>query len=727
MRRLGILFRGFFLYMITAAVLVGQTPEGGMWMPNQLSRLDTIALREAGLTLSSSDLYSQSKRSIKDAVVSFGGFCTGSFISRKGLLITNHHCAYGAIESHNRRGRNLLEDGFWAAKFEDEIPNPGLEVTLLVHSEEVTRQILGTLKDNGSPEHKQRAIAERCKVLEGRYAGKTGLQAEIRPAYGGNAWHVYLTRTFKDVRLVGAPPVSIARFGGDGAGREWPMHTADFALFRVYADSNNAPAAYAKSNVPYQPGNLFPISIDGPEKGQLTIVPGFPGKTSVYLSSYGIRERLELYNPAVIRLDETILAVLKPELEKSRHLKRQYGSLYSSSHNSRVSLMGETKGIKKLDVIGRRLEEEIRLAKWFEESPEKHAYYGDILRELRIIYLQRERLLATGLYLEAVLSKVRLLDFANEWRLIGEFEEEDLTPKIIGQRARSLQKTTRIHFKRYAASTDQNLCAALLGLFCEKIPPTQRANLFPELEKKYQGNVSEWVAQVFRRSLLVSPDKTLDLLRDFKSRDVKKLRKDPGYHLMNRLVNFYNESYHQEWETARLALHELQGRYEAALMKMNSGKSRAPDANGTLRYTFGHVDDYQPEDGVRYRYYTSTNGILEKYNPHDPDYKLPKPFFELLEAGDFHIFSKNNNLPVNFLATNHTSNGNSGSPVLDGKGFLIGINSARTVQSSVSDFIYDPKEIRNVAVDIRYVLFIVQHYAKAGNLIMELIDPCILE
>lgn len=725
MRHSGFRFSGILFFLMVAATSPAQLPEGGMWMPNQLPKLDTLALKELGIKLSPSKLYSQSKSSIKDGVVSFGGFCTGSFISAYGLLITNHHCAYGAIESHNMRGRNLLEDGFWANSWKEELPNPGLEVTLLVHQEEVTRQILGTLKDNGSPEHKQRAIAERCKVLEERYEGKTGLQAEIRPAFGGNAWHVYLTKTFKDVRLVGAPPASIARFGGDGAGHEWPMHAADFALFRVYADSNNATAAYSKNNIPYHPGHAFDLSMRPLEKGQLTIVAGFPGKSSLYLSSYGIRERLELHNPAMIRLNKMILATLDPELEKSRHLKNIYGEMYASALNSVTVLEAEINSLKKLGVIRRRLEEEIKLAKWIEESPEKHTRYGDVLRELRIIYLQRERTLSTGLHLKTSLSQVGLLDFANEWRMLGDLKKDDATPKIIGQRARSLQKTSKLHFKNYSAATDQKLCSALLSLMVAHIPPTKRAALFPELAKKYDGDVSAWIANIYRRSRLVSAEKSLEMLKDFQPRDLKKLREDPGYHLMDRLVTFYNENYYHEWETSRLALNELQGRYEAALLEMNSGKPCAPDANGMLRYSFGRVADFQPEDGVRYRHFTTSEGILEKNRLGDEDHQLPERFVKLLQAkDDFKSFGQDGFLQVNFLATNHTSNGNSGSPVLDGMGRIVGINSTRTRESAASDFIYDPEETRNVVVDIRYVIYIMMKYAPADKICAELMDLC---
>jgi hypothetical protein len=724
MRHFGIRFRGLLLFLMTAGGLWAQAPEGGMWMPGQLSKLDTLALKDLGLQLSTSDLYSQSQPSIKDGVVSFGGFCTGAFISGSGLLITNHHCAYGAIESHNMRSRNLLEDGFWASDMDEELANPGLEVTLLVHQEEVTRQILGTLKDNGSPEHKQRAIAERCKVLAERYEGKTGLQAEIRSSFGGNAWHVYLTRTFKDVRLVGAPPVSIARFGGDAAGREWPLHIADFAIFRVYADSNNAPAAYSESNQPYQPGHVFRLSIAPIEKGQLTIVAGFPGKSSLFLSSYGIRERAELYNPTKIRLHQAMLATLRPEMEKSRHLKSKYGTLYASNLNSMVSLQGELRGLKKLDVIGQRLEEEIKLAKWVESSPEKHAYYGDILRELRIIYLRRERLLRTGIHLEAVLSQIGLLDFANEWRMLGDLKKEDVSPKIIGQRARQLQKITRVHYKSYAAALDEKLCVALFELFFEQLPRTQMDKLFPEIEKKYGQDIPAWVADIYRKSRLVTSEKSLEWLRDFSPKDLRRLRRDPGYDLMDRLVGFYNEHYQHEWETTTLALEDMQGRYEAALLQMKTGKPSAPDANGTLRYSFGQIDDYQPEDGVRYRYCTTSKGILEKYKLGDEDYKLPKNYVEMLQTDDLDLFGQKEGVIVNFLATNHTTSGNSGSPVLDGKGYLIGINSTRTQESAASDFIYDRNEIRNVVVDTRYIMFVIARLAPGKSLHSELMNLC---
>ncbi|HHG85737.1 MAG TPA: S46 family peptidase, partial [Bacteroidetes bacterium] len=711
----------FILLGIVATLqLFAQSPEGGMWRPEQLTKLDQLALEKMGLSLSSDDLYHPAQASLKDAIVSFGGFCTAAFISSTGLLLTNHHCAYGAIQAKSRRGRNLLQDGFWAANQAEELPNPGLAITILVRTEDVTSKVLAEMPP-ALPEKKRRAwLALRTEQIETAYRSQTGLQAEIKPGFAEKSWLVHLHQTYTDIRLVGTPPVSIARFGGDAAGRAWPMHTADFALFRVYADTNNAAAAYSRHNIPYQPTHYLPISLNGVKPGDFTLIPGYPGHTEQYLSSFAIQERLERYDPNMVCLRTAALEVLLPDLTNSKRLRVKYSSMYSSLHNTQASLQGEMEGLRKLGVVERRRNLERRMAAWISEANHRKARYGNLLQDLRVLYQRREMHLETGLYLEAALSWIGLVDFANDWRKIGEIDAKAISTRSWNLARGKLQRDARKHFRNYSAATDEKMCARILELLYQQLPPSHQEVVFPEMENRFGNDFGRYAAYIYARSHLVSGEKTRDFLRKLEPKGTRKLRKDPGYQLMERLVNYYNSHYRQEWQEGEAQKASLQRRYKEAILEMNAGQMLPTDADGSLRYSFGNVAHYEGKDGIRYRYCTTTEGILEKYQAQTENFDLPQNFVALLRQAEFGIYGQDAKMPVNFMATNYTGNGNSGSPVLDGKGRVIGLNSARTLESAMSDLIYDQKEVRNVAIDIRYILFVMEHFAGAKNLLEEL-------
>lgn len=700
--------------------LSAQSLENGMWRPDQLSQLDPAALENLGLRLSPDAIYHPEKPALKDAIVSFGGFCTAAFISEEGLLLTNHHCAYGAISARTTRGRDLLQDGFWAADRSAELPNPGLSVSLLLRSEEVSAQVLQEMPAGLAGAARQAWLDRRVAALEKQFAAEAGLEAVIKPGPGGKSWHLQLSRRYTDIRLVGAPPVSIARFGGDAAGRDWPMHTADFALFRVYAGPDNAPAKYHRNNVPFRPAHHLPLALTGVAPGDFTMVAGYPGHTQQYLSSFALRERLELYNPTMVRLRTAALQVLEPNMQNSKHLRRKYESMYSSLHNTQASLQGEMAGMRKLDAVGRKMAQEVALQAWVAERNDRKEHFGTLLHALRMLYLKREMHLVTGLHLEAALSWVGLIDYANSWRSIG-----DLPAGSIGERQWSravghLQQKARQHFRKYSAVTDQQMCARMMALLHDQLPASHRKMVFPDLKKRFSGDFERYAAHVFAKSALVSPERVRDLLQHLRPDKLRRLQRDPGYALMSRLVNYYNAHYHHDWVAGEMDLADLQRQYEAAVLEMAGEQLSAADADGTLRFSLGQVADYAGVDGIRYRYCTTTRGMLEKYAPRSEAYDLPERFVGLLKAENFGRYGAEGGLAVNFMATNHTANGNSGSPVLDGVGRIVGLNSARTLESAMSDVIYDRKEVRNVAVDIRYILFVMDKFAGARHLLQEL-------
>jgi hypothetical protein len=683
----------------------------GMWIPLLLKSMNEEDMQSMGLKLSAEDIYSINQSSLKDAVISFGGFCTGEIISDKGLILTNHHCGYGQIQSHSSVENDYLSNGYWAKSLEEELPNPGLSATFIVRIEDVTEGVLGGLAVELSEEERQKSIQQRIDSLVAEKTEGTPYGAYIRPFFYGNEYYLFITETFKDVRLVGAPPSSIGKFGGDTDNWMWPRHTGDFSLFRIYADTNNQPAEYSENNVPYKPKHFFPISMGGVKEGDFTMVFGFPGRTQEYLTSYAIQQIKEVINPAQIAIREKALGIMDRHMKVDDKVRIQYASKYARISNYWKKWIGENNGLQKSGAIERKKEQE----KAFVEAVGDQPAYTGLMGAFEKKYTAIESYaLARSYFVEIPYRKVEIIGLAATFRKA--VDKVNNGEALDAKELESLKVKVEKHFKDYDLSTDQELAENLLWMYKEDMP---KAYVPPSLAIEEEEKFSAQLNKFYERSLLSNKEATMALLTG-EGKGLKKLSRDPFYSLMTDFWGIYFDQIRPTYNRLSDEIDSLSKIYVKGLRDFVPGKYY-PDANSTLRLAYGKVEDFKPRDGVQYDYFTNVGGILEKYDPDNVDFNLPPRLVELIRDKDFGPYQdKDGLMHVCFIASNHTTGGNSGSPVINGKGELIGLNFDRNWEGTMSDINYDIDQCRNIAVDIRYVLFVVDKFAGAKHLIQEL-------
>ncbi len=687
--------------------------DEGMWIPLLLKKYNYEDMKKKGFKLTPEDIYSINQASMKDAVVIFGGGCTGELISDQGLLITNHHCGYGSIQSHSSVEHDYLTNGYWAEKIGDELPNPNLTVTFLVKMEDVTEKVLSGIDKNLSEELQNEQIKKNIEIIKQEAIKGTIYEAELEPFFNGNAYYLFINKVYTDIRLVGAPPSSIGKFGGDTDNWMWPRHTGDFSLFRIYANKNNEPANYSAENVPYKPIKHFPISLKGVEKGDFTMVFGYPGRTSEYLSSFAVESIMNIINPNRIKIRDTKLNIMKADMETSAKIRIQYASKAANVSNAWKKWIGENKGLKKLNAIEKKKQFEKELTNWINSNQERKAEYGNILSEYEKIYTQLKPYSFIEQYmLEAVLgieTNDYALDFENLENLDQNAQKELIT---------KLKKGIEGHFKNFNLETDKKIFAALYKIYADSVANEYKPKFIEEVNKKYKGDFYAYANKIYAKSIFTDKMRLENFLNNF---SLKKLKADPFYSSTIEVINFYREKVYTTTKEANLALQSLNKKYLKAIIEFNSTKTLYPDANFTLRVTYGNVDTYEPNDGVIYKYFTTLDGIIEKDNPEIYDYDVPEKLKELYKSKDYGQYAdKDSTLHTCFIATNHTTGGNSGSPVLNANGELIGVNFDRNWEGTMSDIMYDPNQCRNISLDIRYALFIIDKFAGSQRLIDEI-------
>ncbi|WP_205504440.1 S46 family peptidase [Rufibacter psychrotolerans] len=713
------------LWVLLAISSFNASADEGMWLPMLLKQLNEADMQKKGMRLSAEDIYSVNKSSLKDAIVQFGGGCTGEIISNQGLLLTNHHCGYGQIQSHSSVENDLLTNGFWAMTREQEKPNPGLTATFIVRMEDVTKQILGDVPA-GLPEaeREQRVQANIKKVQEQTTAG-THYGAIIRPFFYGNEYYMYVTETFRDIRLVGAPPESIGKFGGDTDNWMWPRHTGDFSLFRIYAGPDNKPADYSPNNKPFTPKHHLPISLAGIQEGDFTMVFGFPGRTTEYLPSQAVREIAEISDPAKVKIRTTRLNLLDQDMKADPKVRIQYAAKYASVSNAHKKWIGEMRGLKKLNAIAKKQELERQFAAWVAQETGRKNTYGQVLPQFEQNYGQLAQgvTLARDYFMEAVLG-VELLNFAQNYlNLANALERVDPAAAPQGSAQElvdRLRKSATGYFKNYNLATDKKVFAALLEMYVKDLDPKFHPQLLKVVTDKYKGNWAAYADYVYGTTQLASEQKIQNLLQLPPAQLQAKLLTDPAVQLLNAFANVYRTRVLPTYTTLTDQNTLLNRTYLQGLREMQKDRKFYPDANLTLRVSYGQVDGYKPADGVTYDYYTTLEGIMEKEDPAVVDYKVPAKLKELYQKKDYGPYGVNGQMPVAFIASNHTTGGNSGSPVINARGELIGTNFDRNWEGTMSDIMYDPDRVRNISMDARYFLFIVDKFAGAGHLVKEM-------
>jgi len=705
----------FLRLLLILFVLPTFAQQGGMWIPSLLKGMNETEMKNLGMKITAEDIYSVNKSSLKDAVPHFDGGCTAEVISPKGLILTNHHCGYDNIQSHSTVEKDYLTNGFWAYKMEEELPNKDLFVTFIVRIEDVTIKVLDGVVSLSAEAEKQKKIQENIANLSKTLPKESWQENSIRTFFDGNQYLLFVTETFKDVRLVGAPPSSIGKFGSDTDNWVWPRHTGDFSLFRIYADKNNRPADYSKDNVPYTPKHFFPISIKGIQENDFTMVMGYPGRTQEYLPSYAVEQIMNDLNPARIEVRDAALKVQDGFMRKDNAIKIQYASKYAGVANYWKKWIGENKGLKKSNAVGVKQKFEAQLTEKINKAG-KQAEYGKLLSEFKTNYANiREFALARDYFTEVVQRNTEILSFG--YRLY-QLEQVYNTKgeQAFNDRKNNLITSFEALYKDFNPNVDEKVFEQLIGIYATKSPK----QFLPQSLNNI--NATQLAADVFKNSKLTSYNGLKELLAGDSKSILERLNQDKGFVLVKSIAESYDKNVAPKFTEMNLKNIALQRTYMKAIMELSPKSARIfPDANSTLRITYGKVKGYKPLDAVTYSPVTYLDGVMEKYVPGDYEFDVPKKLIDLYNTKDFGQYAdKNGKMPVAFIATNHTTGGNSGSPALDANGNLIGCNFDRVWEGTMSDIYYSPDICRNIMVDARYILFIIDKYAGAKNLIDEI-------
>ncbi len=710
---------GFAFLLFLQSVL---RADEGMWIPMLLKKYNEKEMKARGMRISADDIYSINNASLKDAIVLFGGGCTGEIVSDQGLLFTNHHCGYSNIQSHSSLEFNYLEKGFWANSFDEELPNKGLTATILIRMEDVTEKVLDGVTAKMTETERSEKIEINIKKITKEATKGTHYTASVKPFYYGNQYFLYVNEVFKDVRLVGAPPSSVGKFGGDTDNWMWPRHTGDFSVFRIYTGPDGKPAEFSKDNIPYKPKKHLTISAKGYEKGDFTFVFGYPGSTEQFLTSQAVELKTKFENPIAIQMRQERLKIINKYMNTDPLIRIQYTAKAATIANGWKKWIGENRGIKRLNTIENKKAFETRFNEWANATTERKAQYGNLLAEFAKTYAETTPYQVSYKYFSEAAYPIEAIRFALGFQtLVAIAQKKESTETAIVTNAKSLIESTKGQFKNYQINIDKESFAILMKLYFEQQSPDFQPQSLRDLAKKYKNNFELAAQDIYAKSLFTSQDRMLPFLENFKRKDVKKIINDPIYKLAVNMITHYREVIYPVMIEQDAKLDSLYRIYNKAIMEMSPDKIFYPDANLTLRVTYGKVDDYSPYDGVKYNYFTTLDGIMAKENPDIYDYKVEEKLKTLWKNKDYGQYAdKDGSLHVAFIASNHTTGGNSGSPVLNADGHLIGINFDRNWEGTMSDVQYDPDQCRNISIDIRYCLFIIDKYAGAKRLIDEM-------
>lgn len=706
------------LFLFATTFVLNTSAKEGMWLPSTLKNREND-MKSMGLQIPIDKLYNEDGTGLNNAVVLFGKGCTGELISSKGLILTNHHCGYGTVQGLSSKENDYFATGFWAMSMQQEIPCPGLTVTFIRKMENVTGTILHNVPDLLDEHSRDSMIEEKIKALEQNYKVATKMDAVIRPFYNGNQYWMIVSETYRDVRLVGFPPNGIGSFGGDSDNWMWPRHTGDFSLFRVYADVNNKPADYSKNNKAYQPKQFFTISTKGYKEGDFTMVYGFPGTTQEYIHSSQLNQIYSISDPIRIAMRTKKLDVWTKNMQQSHDVFLKYTSKRAGVANGWKKWQGELRGLEINDVLNKKMKEERDYDKWALRDTAAPIYASLLMTRLYAASVAADSVIKADEYIKEAVLGVELIQQGGLFNKMLACFRAHLTAEQLHDTIGKLAAGWDGFYKNYDAATDQQLFSVMIPTYmkkCAQWVPSYYQNMY----QQYNNNIKNWSTNIYSVSMVAQQDKFNKFVSKVSAKDSVRILADPAWQLYNAIASLRKEKITPVLNDYNQHMSYLNRLYLKTQMIKDKQKDFYPDANLTLRLTYGKVEGIDPEGPAPYSYQTNLNEAIAKDNPSVEEFKVPEKLKELYHAKNYGKWAVNGTVPIAFTASNHTSGGNSGSPVLNAKGELIGTNFDRVWEGTMSDLNYDPKLCRNISLDIRYTLFIIEKFGNAGWLLKEM-------
>lgn len=723
-------FLNFKLALTTVVLFAGlvssskaeNPPDEGMWLPLLLERLNYVDMQKMGLHLTAAELYSINNNSLKDAIVglssngaSGGFFCTAELVSSQGLLFTNHHCGYGFIQNHSSPEHDYLTNGFWAMSMSEELSNEAMCASFLQRIENVTDSIIPFLADTLKESDRSGKIKDISTRIRKRAEEGGKFEASVKSFYGGNEYYLFVFKTYKDVRLVGAPPSSIGKFGGDTDNWMWPRHTGDFSIFRVYTDPEGNPAKYDEKNVPLKPAYHLPISLKGIRKNDFAMVWGYPGSTTRYITSFGIEYNLQVFYPNLIKLFGKELEIMKERMDQDNSVKIAYAANYAGIANTWKNFIGQSKMLVRNKVEDKKKLIEQDFVNWYRKDPVLQKKYGKVLADLQANYAEMKKVATPFFYSNLAGMGLDVVQMASQFSgLQASLEKKN--KEAVKEACEGLKVTVKEHFKEYDQAIEKKTLAELLRLYAADVQKSELPGIFKLIESDYRNDYHAFADAVYETSVFATPEKANKFIDD---PSLKVFKKDLGWQLAKSMEEAMGKNA-AAYGNAKGNTSVANRLFIAGIREMNPKLVKYPDANSTMRMSYGSVLDYFPADAVHYDYVTTLKGIMQKEDPSNDEFIVEKRLKDLFQAKDYGQYGENGEMVVCFLTTNDITGGNSGSPVINGDGQLIGLAFDGNWEALSGDFMFEPDLQRTINLDIRYVLFIIDKYAGASNLINEL-------